>query len=315
MGLRERFSRVIGSVRKHGSQVREEARNRFARIKLEHPLADVLESTARRFSADEMVLHSANFAFSAFLSIFPLILIVASIFGFIFEYNPTVMQTLIDDVTKAVPQLGVVINTVADSLIRWRGLAAVIGVIGLLLSVNRLVFSVRKGFRKIWDMPKPKFFEKFGSGMLGSLLTVLLSIVVFAAAYATSQAISFISDKLGNFFAVLFLLLGVFLTIGMFFLIFAVPYWLIPRPRPGLKPIAWGGMLAGVLTVISTYVMNIYLNSVSKTQAIFGSVGVIVGLLLWLYFAGLMLFLGAELVKVLEDRRSQPRGEQEILPQ
>jgi membrane protein len=298
-----------------GKRFREEAKNRFAIMRINHPWIEVLAGACRRFNEDDMVLHASNFTFSAFLSIFPLVLIVASIFGFIFKYNPDTMQKVIDEINKALPQLGLVVETTVKSLVRWSSLAAVIGVVGLLLSVNRLVFSVRKGFRRIWGMPKPKIFQKYLKGLLGSLVMVLLGIAVFVVAYMSSQAISWISGKLGGFMGGLFFVLGILVTVGLFFLIFAIPYWLIPRPRPGLRAVTWGGLVAGVLAFISTYAINIYINRISKTQAIFGSLGVVVGLLLWLYFIGLMLFLGAEVAKVLQDRQSRSEGEQEILEQ
>ena len=312
MGCKERMRREEHIAQQYSTQAREKARDRITRFKIEHPWMDVLVRAGKRFEADEMVLHAANFAFSAFLSIFPLILIVASVFGYVFKHDPNVMQTVIANINRALPQLGVVVDTVADSLIQWRGLAATVGVIGLLLSVNRLVFSVRRGFRRIWDMPKPKFFQKYVRGILGSLLMVLIGIVVFVIAYVTSQAVSWMSVEFGGFLAGLFLMLGVFVTIGMFLLIFAILYWLIPEPRSSLRDVSWGGLLAGLLVFISTYLINIYLNWVSKTKAIFGSLGVVVGLLLWLYFTGLMLFLGAEVVRVLQERRRQPEGGQEV---
>lgn len=285
----------------HAGGVREEVRGRLALIEKRLPWTRVLIEAGRRFAGDEMVLHAANFAFSAFLSIFPLILIVASVFGYIFKYNPDVMQTVINDINKALPQLGVVVNTAANSLIEWRGLAAIIGVIGLLLSTNRIVFSVRKGFGRIWEIPKPKFFKKYVMGILGSLFMVLLGIAVFLASYVSSQAISWISKKLGPAAGIIFLILGILVTVATYCLILAILYWIVPQNKSRLKAIAWGALLAGSLIEVSTYVINIYLNRISKLQAVFGSLGVVVGLLLWLYFAGLMLFFGAEVVKVLHN--------------
>ena len=258
-----------------------------------------------------MVLHGTNFAYSAFLSIFPLILIVLSAIGFIFSSNPAAMQSVLDAVSKAVPQLELVMKTVADSLIQWRGLAGVVGIIALLLSMRKLVFSVRKGFRQIWGTEKLGFVKKNLIGIMGSLIMVLVVIAIFVMTYLTSQAISWLSQRVGAIASSFFLLLGMLISAAMFVVLLAVLYRTVPEDKPGLKEALWGGLFAGASIEIFTYVFNIYLSKVSKTQAIYGSVGVVLGLLLWLYFTGLMIFFGAEVVKVLQDRWAQPSREQQ----
>lgn len=292
--------------------MKERTLTRLSVIEARHAWIGVLQESGMRFSRGQMVLHAADFTFSAFLSAFPLMLLAASIAGFIFKANPDTMQTVINGIHNSLPQLGVVVDATANSLIRWSGLAAIVGAIGLLLSINRLVFSVRRGFRKIYRMPKPKFFKKYVVGTLGSLGMVLLVIAIFAASYVSSQAIAWISRQLGPLAGAGLLVIGFAFTAAMFFFMFAILFWVIPSPRPSFQGVAWGALLAGTLVVIATYAINIYLNRVSKTQAIFGSLGVVVGLLLWLYALGLALFLGAQLVKVLVDRWSPPNGEQEV---
>lgn len=88
------------------------------------------------------------------------------------------------------------------------------------------------------------------------------------------------------------------------FLIFATLYRALPRIKPGWREVFWGALAVALLLDVSEYLMGYYFTRVSRTQAVYGPLGIVIGLILWLYIVGMMIFLGAEIVQVLQKRRN-----------
>ena len=70
----------------------------------------------------------------------------------------------------------------------------------------------------------------------------------------------------------------------------------------------WSGALAGaVLWEASKALFGIYVRSLSSYKMLYGSVGSVIAVLLWLYVSGTLFALGAEINFVLDARRARRR--------
>jgi len=280
----------------------EKAKDRFEELARRHGWIAVAEQSLRDFFRHGMTLHAGNFAYSAFLAIFPLVLLIAAIIGFIFSYNPDTMQKVIEALKGALPDMSITISGAADSVIRLRNVVGILGIIGLLWTISKIAYAIQTGFEEVWETHKRSFVRKklFAFGIM--LLLLVIGIVGLAITFFTSQFFSWLNRETGPVFSTLAVVLGAILSPMSSMLIFAILYRTVPLKKPGWREIVWGALTAALLLDAAEYGLGFYFTKISNNQALYGSLGVVIGIVLWLYVVGILIFLGAEIVHVLQER-------------
>jgi membrane protein len=95
----------------------------------------------------------------------------------------------------------------------------------------------------------------------------------------------------------------------------AVLYYLAPNAD---LPFAWitpGGFAATVLMLVSSAGLSLYVSNVGRYDQVYGQLGAVVVLMLWLYVTGLVVLLGAEANAVLARMAEERKGEKLVKPQ
>jgi membrane protein len=297
--LREKWSDLSAIVQARAGRISRQLDNFTTR----HTWAEVAVQALKDFFRHDMTIHSGNFAYSSFLAIFPLILLITSVVGFIFSYSPETMQKIVDLLRNALPDMPTTVSNAADSLLRFRGVVGVFGLIGLVWSVSRIAYAIQTGFDQIWEMKKRSYVRKkiFALGVM--LLLGVVGIIGLGITLISTSFFSWLRDATGPVISTLAVVLGALISPAATTLIFATLYRTLPQKKPGWREIFWGALTAALLLDISEYGLGIYFTRISKTQAIYGSVGVVIGVALWLYVTGILLFMGAEIVRALQERR------------
>jgi membrane protein len=89
-------------------------------------------------------------------------------------------------------------------------------------------------------------------------------------------------------------------------------YYLAPNARIPRKWITPGGFTATVLILVSSAALNLYVVNFARYNQIYGQVGAIIVLMVWLYSTGLMVLIGAEMNAVLA-RMAEERKHTQIV--
>jgi len=284
------------------------------------PIA-VINQAIRDFLRHGMNLHAGNFAYSAFLAIFPLFLLIAAIIGFLFSYNPDVMQKFTEAIKGALPDMPSTIQGATDSVIRLRNVVGILGLIGLLWTISKIAYAIQTGFEEVWETHKRSFVKKklFAFGIM--LLLLVIGIVGLGITFVSSQFFSWLNRETGPVFSTLAVIFSALLSPMASMSIFAILYRTVPLKKPGWKEIVWGALTAALLLDAAEYGLGFYFTKISNNQALYGSLGVVLGVVLWLYVVGILIFLGAEIVHVLQERwgtggeeTGEPDGVQLKLP-
>jgi YihY family inner membrane protein len=100
------------------------------------------------------------------------------------------------------------------------------------------------------------------------------------------------------------------LVIGFVLSIFAVLYWASPDVRDrGFQLITPGGVIATCAWVIGSVAYAVYVEAFADYNALYGSLGAVVGFLIWLWLSNMAMLYGVELNAWLErqhDRAGTP---------
>ena len=176
-------------------------------------------------------------------------------------------------------------------------------------AANALLLSVRKAY----GMGRPTHFLRHQAKVflytICLILTILLSLVLvtvghraldFCADYFNISTV--ISDGFIDLWSSLrFVLLGIII-----FLALAALYGLAQETRS--VHYIWPGVLLSLAAWLTlSLLFSLYVENAANYSVIYGSIGAIIVLLLWLYLSATMMIMGAEFNSVLMELKS-PRG-------
>jgi YihY family inner membrane protein len=254
----------------------------------------------KKFGDDNGGALVGNLTHAAFVSLFPLLLVLTTILGLVAVSDPSFRQSAIHAVAAQIPLIG---NQLTGSVHQLQK-SSVIGLIaGLLLLIWGSKGLAQAGLftmEQVWNLPgpaRPGYVPRLGRAML--FLGVLGTDVIISTALALLPAYG------GRSLALVVFAEAVSATVnaGMYFAGFRV---LTPKGVPS-RDLAPGAVLAGIcwtaLQVAGTDVVRHYLHS----DSVYGVFATVLVLVTWLYLAVSITVYAAE-VNVVLSRRLWPRA-------
>ncbi len=275
---------------------------------------DLTVEIVREWSRDRVGGLAAEISFWMVLSIFPALLVLVAALGW-FDgiVGGDVAQRAENNVVEAIDDvLGSEGNAVSDAvaeLFRSPNTGALtIGILLALFSASGGFSAVVRALDVAYDIETSRsWFHARATGLLLSLGTVLVAVVVLAMLLVGplfGRGSDIASEiGLGGWFhttwdvarlpVAFVVLVGWAATIYHVAVLHHTPWrWDLP-----------GALLAGVFWVLSTFGFQLYLASAAGgSNAVLGTLGGALSLLLWAYLMSIGLVLGAELNQVLADR-------------
>jgi YihY family inner membrane protein len=254
----------------------------------------------KKYGDDHGGVLASNLAYSAFVSIFPLLLILTTILGLVASVNPSVRTHVLNAVAGQVPAIGNTLTGNVHVLKRSSIIGLIIGFVGLIWGATGLAQSGLFTMEQVWNLPgpaRPGFIPRLGRAML--FIALLGGGVIVTTGLASLNTF-----LLKGFLAVILAeLLAAAFNVGMYIGAFRV---LTPKgvPTRRLLPGAiTGGILWTALQVLGTWLVHHYLHS----DSVYGVFGIVLGLLAWIYLAVQVTVYAAE-INVVLARRLWPRS-------
>lgn len=272
----------------------------------------VIRETIRAFDRDKVSLLAASLAYYTLLSIFPLILGLLAVAGAIFN-DPTTRERFIRGVAAQFPGAEALVTSTVENLVRGRGAAGVVATLGLIWSASGIFSALTVALDVIWKTPHQRSLIHSAMLAVGLIFGVGLIFVVSlllstALAVLANLPVPVVGTSLSDL-PVLFPLLSLVLPLLITFLVIASIYRYVPN-RPLTWGIVWpGALLASVLFEVGKEIFVWYLSTFAYLSAVYGSIGTVIALLTWSFYAAIMLLFGAELNATLARRRGDTENE------
>lgn len=285
--------RIGASIASRFQTVREVARTRQQKLKehiLRIPGMELTVRATREMMADDGPHLAAGVAYYALLSLFPLMLGLIAILGLILP-SESVQQDLVDFFEEYLPASVDVLNRNIGDVIRLRGPTGLVSLVLLLWSASTVFGAVSRVINRAFFIRQDRAFVKRKlrdmSMALGVGLLVLLSV---GATSIISILKSLDVDVPSTTFDIVARFLGIIISFGIFLIL----YKFVPNTKIYWRFVWPGAFLAAVLFEIAKNLFLLYLSRFADYESIYGSVGPIVALILWLYISAFILMLGAE---------------------
>lgn len=253
----------------------------------------------KNMKSENLSAYASSTAFFIFVSLVPMLLLICAIIPF----TPLTKENLIKILADVVPvrMEGLVENIIENVYIRSAGVLSV-AVILILWSAGKGVLAVVRGLNAVNDVEEERnyfvvrIYASFYTLIL--LLIVLVSMIILVFGNQLVRMLISISPKLRLLFSLLlnlrFLFVWILLTV-----IFAAFYAYLPNKKLTFKAQLPGASFAAVIWSIFSWCFSIYV-SWGNGFNIYGSLSIIVVLLLWLYFCFYIIFMGAYINKRME---------------
>lgn len=260
-----------------------------------------------KYFEDQGTYLAALMAYYGLVSLFPLLLLLATLVGFVLHGHPGLQRQMIGSVLSRFPVVGSKIGANVGTY-RGSGIALGVSIVGSLYGGLGLAQSVQNGLNRAWGVPRYRRPDPLHSRMRSlSLLPVMgLGVLLSTGLSTVSTSVSGLGGSFDLRLALRagFTVLATVANVGLLVIAFKVLTALPLRARQVLPGAIFAGVGWQVLQELGSYYIDRFLRG---SSALYGLFAVLLGLLAWIFLEAIILVLGTE-VNVVVARRLWPRA-------
>jgi membrane protein len=259
-------------------------------------LKDLALKTWRAIYQHNCLGRAAELAFYFLLALFPLLIFLLNLISFM----PGVRETILFWLSRLMPAdaTRIVETWVQNVFANRSGGLISFGLIFSLWAASSGVEALIAALNSAYEVEEGRPFWKARLVALGLVIALCLLVIGGAVlitfgdplARGLANLVGY-QKTIGTIWLIIRYLMGVaMLIIGM-----AVIYVFAPNVRQRWTWIAPGALFAVVTFVSASYLFSLYIRYASSYNAIYGSLGAVIVLMLWLYLMGLITYIGGEI--------------------
>jgi membrane protein len=260
----------------------------IARLRRRHPWFDHLARAGGRYERVHSDLMAAGVTYFAFLGLFPVLLLVASVFGLFLAGDALLQQELYDAIRETFPEeLGQQLVHEVSSAVGSARVTGLIGLVGFLYAGLRTVDKLRIGMELIWkgQVEKPDILRDNLQDLLALLALGATGLLSLGVTGVITQAAGWLLGLLGLAdapgLAVLTAVLGLALAVGTDVVVFLWLLKVVPSTSHAVRRLLPGALFGAAGLEAMKLLGSLYLSLISGsvTASAFGGA---VGILVWI---------------------------------
>ena len=266
-------------------------------------LHDIIEVFIEKLQNDEIVTRANGVAFNFTLAIFPAIIFIFTLIPYIQISNlPDLDQQIMQFLEgwMPAPMYDVASSTIEDIISNRRsGLLSFGFLFSLFLATNGMM-SLMKAFNKCYRTVESRSF--FQSRFIATSLTFMLAVVLFFAMLLLvigQQAINYLESapwiNIESYVFILVLALRFIVLFFIFLVAISSIYYLAPAVHDRWQFFSPGSLTAAFLSLVVTFGFTYYINNFGAYNKFYGSIGVLIALMVWLSLLSVIMLIGFEI--------------------
>lgn len=263
------------------------------------PLYDVGDFFFQRLNEGELQTRARSLAFSFFLALFPTIIFIFTLIPYIpIPSFPDKLLSIIADFLPA-STFEAARETIEDIIRHQRGGLLSFGFLFALFVSADGIMALMSWFNRSYHGKEQRAAWRMRLMAIG--ITITLALFVFLAIgliVSTEYIYYYLEEKhiMVNFLQLVFLSIGKWLILLLLcFSAISLLYYFGPSKHEKLKFISAGSSLATLLLILTTLGFNYFINNFGQYNKVYGSIGTLIIILIWLYINSLVLLVGYEL--------------------
>ncbi len=263
------------------------------------PLFDVIIFFIKGLMDGAITTRASSIAFKFFLALFPAIIFFFTLIPYIPVEN--FQATLLEQLHDAVPENFYLLlsSTITDIVSRQQGGLLSVGfVLALYFASNGFLGLIVAFNNTSHSIETRKVLQQY---LISIVLMIIISILLFASICLIligTGALNYLEAHkiLNGDFVIFVIKFGKWIVVLlMVFFAISFMYFLAPAKKERFRFISAGSTLATILFIATTLGFNYYVDNFAQYNALYGSIGTIIIILMWLYLNSISLLVGFEL--------------------
>ncbi|AWV97559.1 YihY/virulence factor BrkB family protein [Arcticibacterium luteifluviistationis] len=265
----------------------------------------VLTILWRKIITFDIDQRAAAVSFSLLLAIFPAVIFLFTLIPYIPIANLDVQ--IMDFLANILPRgiYSTAANTIQDIISRRRVDVLSFGFLFALYAATNGMMALIRAFNISLEKDDKRGF--FQGRLVALFLTFLLVLVMISAivvlivgkfSIAYLFEIGFLNEDFTYYMIQLLRYVSIFI---IFFLGIGSIYYFAPGKNKRMSFFNIGAMLASILCILATNGFSYYLVNFNSYNKLYGSIGTLIGMMVWIYLIAVILIFGFEINSSLKD--------------
>lgn len=274
------------------------------------PLHRVLVRTVKEFLDDEMSTYASALAYQMLFSLFPFLLFLIALIGFL--HLPDFFSWLrLQSELVLPPQALEQVNPVIDQLQQSKGGLLSVGIVIALWTASAGVRLMMSAMNAAYDVPEGRpVWKRIPLSIIYTVGIAGMLLVAAALMVLGPQVMEWIAAQVGmqEVIVTVWTILRWPAIIILMMVAVALIYYVMPDVKQQFRFITPGSVLAVVVWIVASLGFAYYVKTFADYNAMYGSIGAIIVLLLYFYISAAVLLLGAEMNAVIEHMSNEGKN-------
>jgi len=279
------------------------------------PIWDVMKFFFESLVQGIFFQRAAAMTYYIFTALIPLFMALVALLSFL---GPQLQANLLEFIQVGVPEyLWPAISKIVDGLIRHQSgavlyLSLTLGIYLTFLSINSIVTTLNISYFNVEQRSAIKQLPISFTMVVVFLTVIIISCCIFiGASLMVNYLTHFFHSTFFYEYAIAFTKwLMLFVLLYMFL---AALFYFAPYNKRYFKFFSPGALFSTILLVLLLYVLNFYFSHFSSYNLIYGSIGALLLIMLWLYWSCMAILIGFDLNVSISIAQSQQKDKYEKL--
>lgn len=256
-------------------------------------------------SKNEMYALAGNIAYASLLAIFPFLIFLTSLAGFL--GNEDLARQVVDYLLRIAPRdvVNPFIGDIHALLTQQNGSVLTLSIVFTLYVASSGVESVRTGLNRAYGFLEKRSWwvrrlQDIAFVIGGAFVLLALAVLIVFAPLWWDKAVEVLPVL--EFFSSVFKVLSVPVGLGMMFIALLLGHMFLPFKRQRARRVLPGIFVTIALWFVAARLYALYVVKFSRTQIMYAGLGNIVSALVFVYISALLILLGAEINQALKER-------------
>jgi len=256
-----------------------------------------------KITNDEILERANGVAFSFTMAIFPAVIFLFTLTAYIHNFVPVVTQDgIMNFFAQLMPEsmYSTVAFTIQDIISNTRGGLLTFGALFSLLLATNGMMSLIKAFNSCYStLDKRSYFK---ARLTATALTIMLAFVLFLAIilliigqFALDFIMEFQLVNLQGFEVFLIVTLRFIVMFLVFFIAISFIYYFGPAVHYNWRFFSLGSLVATLFSLLTSYGFSYYITNFGTYNKLYGSIGALIALMVWIYLISNILLVGYEI--------------------
>jgi membrane protein len=271
----------------------------FDRFQQRHRWLGFPLAVLQKYADDQGGYLAATITYYGFFAIFPLLLVLTTVLGFVLQGHRHLERRIVDSALGQFPVIG---PQLSRGSLHGSALALGLGLAAALWAGMGVFLAAQNAMNHLWGVP----FKRRPDPIQARGRALLLLLLLGGGALATTilGGLATVGANLGMSWKIGSIVVSTALDIGLFWVGFRV----VTAREVSWRQLRGGAIAAGVLYALLQILGGYYVGHTLKHASnVYGTFGLVIGLLSWIYLASHITLLAAE-ANVVASRNLWPRS-------